>query len=184
MSIAVLRHRPIFGGPFGMGRYALATLPGVSRGLHCLKYLVIDPGPGTVLSVAEDKVAALASAREVLRVTRELESVEAEASPPTQQLPLWPADVLESSPAGPRAPVSRRRRQIFDKCGGRCHYCQAQLELAGQWHIEHALPRALGGLDEISNLFAACVGCNLAKRDRTALEFVAEREAMSAKDRK
>lgn len=176
MNTAVLRHRPIFGGPFGMGRYALATIPGVSCGLHSLKYLVIDPGPGIVISVAEDKVTALTSAREVLRVTRELESVEAEAARPAQQLQLWPADALESSPASPRPPVSRRRRQIFDKCGGRCHYCQAQLELAGQWHIEHALPRALGGMDEVSNLFAACVACNLAKRDRTALEFVARKE--------
>lgn len=177
MSPAVLRHRPIFGGLFGMGRYALATLPGVSRGLHSVRYVVIEPGPGIVLSIADDKVAALASAREVLRVTRELECAEAGPVCARDQLTLWPEEIDQpQSRTVLRQPVSRRRREIFDKCGGRCHYCQAQLELSGQWHIEHALPRALGGLDEITNLFASCVSCNLEKRDRTALEFVARKE--------
>lgn len=175
MSHAALRHRPILGGLFGTGRYALATLPSVSRGLHSLRYMVIEPGPGIVISIADDKVAALASAREVLRATIELERVETAGA--QDQLTLWPED--QDQPLVSlvrRMPVSKRRREIFDKCGGRCHYCQAQLELSGKWHIEHALPRALGGLDEIANLFAACVPCNLAKRDRTALEFVASKE--------
>ena len=36
------------------------------------------------------------------------------------------------------------------------------------------LPRALAGGDDIGNLVAACVRCNLAKHDRTALEFVVQ----------
>lgn len=175
MSHFSLRHRPIYGGLFGRGRYALATLPTVNRGLHSLQYLVIEPGPGVVLSVADDKVAALSSARRLLEATQMLVKAETHVSDSGHvQQSLWPPEAFEQPPLRDTAPVhvSRRRREIFDRCGGLCHYCATPLDLHGQWHIEHAFPRALGGLDEISNLFAACVPCNLAKRDRTALEFV------------
>jgi 5-methylcytosine-specific restriction endonuclease McrA len=69
--------------------------------------------------------------------------------------------------------IPKRRQAIFEKSDGRCHYCSTVLTLDGKWHVEHMMPRALNGSDEIGNLVAACVTCNLAKRDRTALEFVA-----------
>lgn len=71
--------------------------------------------------------------------------------------------------------VSRRRREIFNKSAGHCHYCGATLTLDGKWHIEHKLPGALGGDNDPENLTAACVHCNLAKRDRTDVEFIAWR---------
>ena len=37
-----LLHRPIFGGVFGHGRYALASMPCVSRGLHSIRYMVVE----------------------------------------------------------------------------------------------------------------------------------------------
>ncbi len=51
-------------------------------------------------------------------------------------------------------------------------YCDTTLSLDGKWHVEHQLPRALGGADDALNLVAACIKCNLAKADRTALEFI------------
>jgi hypothetical protein len=42
------------------------------------------------------------------------------------------------------------------------------------------LPRALGGLDDVGHLVAACAPCNLAKKDRTALEFVARRDQVES----
>jgi 5-methylcytosine-specific restriction endonuclease McrA len=69
------------------------------------------------------------------------------------------------------------RREVFERSRGCCHYCRTPLTLDGQWHVEHMLPRALGGTDDELNLVAACAPCNLAKRDRTALEFVAEQAA-------
>jgi hypothetical protein len=177
MQTSAFLHRPIYGGVFGRGRYALATLPTLDRGLHALQYLVIEPGPGVVLSVATDKVAALASARKLLEATQLLVQAEASArGAGDNQQELWPMEAFDQPPIRDvvLAPVSRRRREIFEKSGGKCHYCSRPLTLDGKWHIEHAFPRALGGLDEISNLFAACVPCNLTKRDRTALEFVAQ----------
>jgi hypothetical protein len=178
VNVPALRHRPIYGGVFGKGKYALATLPSVSRGLHSLHYLVIEPGPGIVISIAGDKLEALANAREVLRATEALvKAGQVDTNDESmEQGELWPPEAFDQPPIRDvvLTPVSRRRREIFEKCGGRCHYCSTPLKLDGKWHIEHAFPRALGGLDEISNLFAACAPCNLAKRDRTALEFVTQ----------
>jgi hypothetical protein len=170
-----LLHRPIFGGVFGKGRYALATLPTVTRGLHTVRHLVIEPTTGTVLSAGDDKLQALAAARKVLRATEALARAEAMARAQSEgQGLLFPLDELAQPPVRERArPASKRRRDVHAKCDGRCHYCGKVLALDGSWHVEHALPRALGGLDEIGNLFASCAPCNLAKSDRTALEFVA-----------
>jgi 5-methylcytosine-specific restriction endonuclease McrA len=67
---------------------------------------------------------------------------------------------------------SRRRREVFNRSRGRCHYCASPLELAGAWHADHQQPQALDGADDALNLVASCVACNLAKADRTAIEFV------------
>ncbi len=153
--------RPIIGDVFGAGRFTLATRPRVARGLHSVEYLVLEPRRGQVLAVAEDKGAALAMARE--RIT------DAE-----RQSLLWPEhDVRDHRARTPRQP-SRRRREVYRRSRGRCHYCSDPLQLAGPWHAEHQQPRALGGADDALNLVASCVRCNLAKRDRTALEYVAQ----------
>lgn len=65
---------------------------------------------------------------------------------------------------------------LFEQSQGQCHYCAAVLTLGGKWHVEHQLPRALGGGDGEMNLVAACVPCNLSKRDRTAIEYVVQRD--------
>lgn len=179
MSASNLRHRPIFGGVFGKGRYALASLPCVAKGLHAVRYMVIDPSAGAVLSVAEDKLEALASARKVLKAADTLAA--RNEVPPGEQTLLWPDESLpaiDTAGAQPKA-VPRRRREVFDKSAGRCHYCSATLKLDGKWHVEHMLPRALDGTDELMNLVAACVPCNLAKRDTSAIEFIARLTAQS-----
>ena len=176
MNAPRLRHRPIYGGVFGMGRYALASLPCVSRGLHAVQYMVIEPRDGAVLSIAEGKLEALAEARRMIGAV---------AMPPVdesawRQAGLWPEDEFVGNGDPPplaSRPISRRRREVFERSHGRCHYCRETLTLDGKWHIEHMIPRALGGADESTNLVAACVPCNLSKSDRTALEFVTQRGA-------
>lgn len=175
-----MRQRPIFGGLFGQGRYSLATLPCMSRGLHAVRFMVIDPQAGSVLSVAEDKTAALASARQVIRAGQAVTRQTALAAIATaSQGKLWPDERDLPEHACKRRPVSKRRREIFAKCNCRCHYCSTPLTLDGRWHVEHMLPRALNGGDELMNLVAACVPCNLAKRDTSAIEFIARLTAAS-----
>lgn len=171
-----LMQRPIFGGAFGTGKYFLATMPCVSKGLHTVRFMV-DPRAGSVLSVAEQKTEALASARRLLRATEALVRREAqEAASEPKHAKLWAEDTPATSEAGaPIRQTPRRRREIFAKSEGRCHYCSTALSLDGKWHVEHQMPRALGGGDGLPNLVAACVSCNLSKRDQTAVEFTAKR---------
>lgn len=159
--------RPIYGGVFGHGLYALATLPTIANGLHAVRFMVIEPRRGRVLSVADDKLQALASAR---RLLVGLPSASAANDPRWEQEALWPELPVDRPPVVRQ--VSRRRREVFERSEGRCHYCRAGLTIDGPWHVEHMLPRALGGDDADVNLVAACAPCNLAKSDRTALEFV------------
>lgn len=174
MSAQSMKHRPIFGGVFGQGRYALATTPCTSRGLHSVRFMVIEPRSGSVLSVSETKTEALAAARQVIRAGQAVARQTALAVIATaSQGKLWPDDRDPPEDPSRRRPVSKRRREIFGKCNGRCHYCTKPLTLDGRWHIEHMVPKALDGGDELGNLVAACAPCNLAKSDRTALEFVA-----------
>jgi 5-methylcytosine-specific restriction endonuclease McrA len=167
-----LLHRPIYGGVFGSGQYALASMPCVSRGLYATKYMVVQPQAGVVLSVSDDKVEALALARGRLHAANDQHATAHRETCPAQG-ELWPDEPLLLPTSSPAPYVSRRRRAIFEASEGKCHYCGTTLTLDGKWHIEHQLPRALGGGDDALNLVAACVRCNLAKRDRTAIEFVA-----------
>lgn len=166
MSTRMLQ-RPIYGGPFGHGQYALATLPTITNGLHAVRFMVIEPRRGTVLSVADDKLTAIAGAR---RLLVGLPAAGAANDASWEQTGFWP-DLPAGRTLRPH-PISRRRQEIFARAEGRCHYCRAALALDGCWHVEHMVPRALGGEDVAGNLVAACAPCNLSKRDRTALEFV------------
>lgn len=171
MSRAQLLHRPIFGGVFGEeGQYALASVPCVSNGLHATRYMVVQPAVGVVLSISEDKAKALAQAR--VRINSANDSHHMQPSSSVQG-ELWPDEPLLTIAPAPARYVARRRRTVYDQSEGKCHYCGTALDLLGKWHVEHQLPRALGGGDEGLNLVAACVRCNLSKGDSTAIEFAA-----------
>jgi hypothetical protein len=169
-----IRCRPIFGGPFGRsGEFVMATMACVERGLHAVRHLVVQPRTGAVLAMDTDKAAALSAARRLLKATAFLQRSVASNEPQIQQALLWLEEDLPLPMPGARPKaVPRRRREVFDRSGGQCFYCRSSLELAGPWHIEHQQPRALGGGDELLNLVAACESCNLAKGDRTAIEFL------------
>lgn len=173
-----MRHRPIYGGPFGRsGRYLLATVPHLERGLHAVRFSVLDPVAGAVLAVSNDKRHVLEAARRRLRSL----GLAADAIAGGQQGTLWPASELPSSaPWLRKKRVSRRRLEVFRRSGGRCHYCDCDLQVDGDWHVEHQMPKALGGSDEAVNLAAACSPCNLSKSDRSAVEFVSRSTASEA----
>lgn len=170
-----IRYRPIFGGPFGRdGRFVMATMPCVERGLHAVRHMVMEPRTGGVLSVSTNKHQALSDARRLLRTATSLAASHAANAPLMEQAGLWTDEDLPAMamPGAQVKSVPRRRREVFEKSNGHCFYCGTVLTLDGKWHIEHQMPRALMGPDELPNLVAACVPCNLAKGDRTALEFL------------
>lgn len=172
-SAPSIRYRPIYGGIFGKsGEYMMATMACVERGLHSVRFMVLHPRSGGVLSVDGDKSEALAQARRVLKAAAKLTCAN---DPSFVQGSLWEEQELPVPDGGakPKA-IPRRRREVFEKSAGRCFYCGKALTLDGKWHIEHQMPRALLGPDELPNLVASCAPCNLAKGSRTALEFIAD----------
>ena len=176
MNTRDIRHRPIFGGVFGTGQYEMATTPCVANGLHAVKHMVIEPRAGLVLSMSLDKREALTTARRLLKAATTLGRHGAQVfTQEPNQTALWADDELPIPEI--RQAVTRRRREIFDKSAGRCHYCCEPLKLDGKWHVEHQMPRALGGADDLANLVAACTKCNLEKGDRTAIEYVMQAQS-------
>lgn len=58
-----------------------------------------------------------------------------------------------------------KRFEVLTRDGYRCRYCGVTAQDA-RLHIDHVLPIAHGGKDDISNLVAACADCNSGKSDR------------------
>src|SRR4029079_1401803 len=64
-------------------------------------------------------------------------------------------------------------KRIYERTSGYCHICRNELVFSnygsyhygedGAWEVEHSNPRAAGGTDHLTNLYAACIPCNRAK---------------------
>ena len=66
------------------------------------------------------------------------------------------------------------RMQIYAMFEGHCAYCGCEITLQ-KMQIDHIEPLALGGADEISNMFPSCRSCNHYKNTMTIERF---REAL------
>lgn len=62
------------------------------------------------------------------------------------------------------------RYEVLKRAKYRCELCGAHEEQAAL-HVDHILPRAKGGSDDLSNFQALCVTCNTNKRDRDDTDF-------------
>lgn len=72
---------------------------------------------------------------------------------------------------GDREPIDRvTRNECYHKFGGHCAYCGVKLGLKG-WHVDHVIPWAKGGPDDIMNFFPACKYCNALKNDSSLEAF-------------
>lgn len=60
------------------------------------------------------------------------------------------------------------RLEKFAGLGNVCFYCHARKPLT----VDHDVPLARGGTDDITNILPACRSCNSKKRVRTATEFL------------
>lgn len=60
------------------------------------------------------------------------------------------------------------RFEILTRDGYKCRYCGASAQET-TLHIDHVLPRAMGGRDDAANLVTACQPCNSGKSDRRIL---------------
>lgn len=57
------------------------------------------------------------------------------------------------------------RRQVTERAGGRCEYCQTLLVIVVEMEVDHIIPTSAGGRTALDNLCLACASCNAFKRD-------------------
>lgn len=56
------------------------------------------------------------------------------------------------------------RREVARRAGYSCSYCRTREEIAGAaFTVDHIIPQALGGRDDLDNLCLACWDCNRLK---------------------
>jgi 5-methylcytosine-specific restriction endonuclease McrA len=85
------------------------------------------------------------------------------------RLALPEPTVLPRTAYPPLTKKERRRREILSAWAGRCAYCGTE----GDHDLDHVVPRARGGHDDVDNLVPACVPCNSRKGTRPVEAFVA-----------
>ena len=60
------------------------------------------------------------------------------------------------------------RLQVTTQAGAVCEYCRYPEEFnSGRFAVDHIIPRARGGTDDLTNLALACRNCNERKQDAT-----------------
>ena len=64
----------------------------------------------------------------------------------------------------------RKLMETYRKTDGHCAYCGIGLPVEA-FTVEHMVPTARGGSDDLSNLVPACTRCNTSKRALTVDEF-------------
>lgn len=65
---------------------------------------------------------------------------------------------------------AKERKIMYEKYDGRCAYCGCKVTFRGM-QIDHIVPLARGGLDELSNMTPACRSCNHYKHTMDIEEF-------------
>jgi 5-methylcytosine-specific restriction endonuclease McrA len=70
--------------------------------------------------------------------------------------------------------TARDLARLWGRYASACAYCG---EASALLHQEHVLPISRGGTDGIGNLVPACPDCNLAKGDRTVMEWALGKKA-------
>ena len=73
------------------------------------------------------------------------------------------------------------RFEVLKRSGGRCELCGASSR-DNQIDVDHIVPRAKGGSNDISNLQALCRTCNAQKRDRDDTDFASIHESYAHRE--
>jgi len=88
---------------------------------------------------------------------------------------------VTDAPTTPRRAMSRMRRlRIFEAGKGICYLCDHCIHVGEKWDVEHIVPLALGGADDVTNMAPAHKACHAPK---TAADFgrIAKAKRMKAR---
>jgi len=77
-----------------------------------------------------------------------------------------------------RSISTEKRRAVIEAHDGVCFYCGT----ADATHVDHIVPRVCGGTNDLLNLIASCLPCNLRKH-RNRLPLEAEHRALAAAEK-
>lgn len=69
-----------------------------------------------------------------------------------------------------KALARARRCAVYEKYGGRCAYCGAPITYQ-EMQVDHIVPVANGGTNELTNLNPSCPTCNAFKADKSIKSF-------------
>lgn len=82
-----------------------------------------------------------------------------------------PVRAWRSGGTGRKPLPPRIRYEVLERDGYACQYCGAKAP-AVTLHVDHIVPVADGGTDDLSNLVTACEYCNLGKSDLPTSRFI------------
>lgn len=81
-----------------------------------------------------------------------------------------------------RRPLSTTQRlELFLAAKGHCQRCGWRLQPGSRWEVDHVVPLALGGRDEVCNLQVLCVACHGGKTAREDLPAIAKARRVEAR---
>jgi len=63
-----------------------------------------------------------------------------------------------------------KKQNIYNKLRGHCAYC-GEIISPESMHVDHILPKKLGGKNHTDNLYPSCQRCNTVKGDKVLEEF-------------
>lgn len=83
-----------------------------------------------------------------------------------------PASALPGATEAERERLDSQLRECLD-WGRECYWCGRPLAGTGYpAHVDHVIPRCMGGADEPSNFVVACLDCNLSKGGKLPWEWL------------
>lgn len=136
---------------------------------HDEGFSVTEALTGNAIGKGKSKVDALADARKNLSEVNEAQYTFLVKTYAKEFKRI--KNTIKNSPQ-PLEKKLPKRALVFKKNEGKCFYCNDQLEIDAEWHIEHKHPKSKGGTNDIDNLVPSCRYCNLKKHNKTAKEFL------------
>lgn len=101
--------------------------------------------------------------RRIVELTQRLAKLRQEWNEPVKKTQnRWRAEM--------NPPTSGWKLKLWKRQSGACAYCRGPLW--PRYHIDHVIPRALGGPNHFTNYVIACQPCNLSKHSTPPLEWL------------
>jgi 5-methylcytosine-specific restriction protein A len=86
-----------------------------------------------------------------------------------------------TDPARRRSLSTRERLDLFLAARGQCQHCGWALTPGKRWEVDHVIPLALGGRDQVDNMQVLCAPCHGGKTHRQDVPVIAKTARIRAR---